>query len=333
MNLFKILKHEAFSHIASLIPVTIWHEITRTKIIIPRWHVTSDSALPHIEGIYKFRKPMLFKKDLDFLLKYYEPISLGELIKSLDFNNEFKSRRFLATFDDGFREIYDVIAPILYKLGVPAIFFLTTSAIDNQMLTYDQKKSLIIWKIINLKDPQVLSEVHKIFIRRGILNNDIISIIKTISYYEQSILDDIATLIGVDFNSYLLSNKPYLTCEQVSRLMEQGFNIGAHSIDHPSFLEISLEEQIYQTIYSASWLSLKFNYICDSFAFPVSDQHVLPEYFQRVFAESPIKVTFGTGGLIKRGHAKNFPRCSAERTNAPIKQIISKDCARYLLKK
>lgn len=333
MKLFERPKHELFAHVVSLVPVTIWHELIKTNLIIPRWHVVSDSYLPHIEGTYRFRTLMQFNKDLNFLLKYYEPISLSELIKSLDLNNKFKSRRFLATFDDGFREQYDVIAPILYQLGVPAVFFLTTSLIDNKKLAYPQKKSLLIWKIRNLKDSGVLGGVSRLLNTKGAAKSNIISLIQTMSYHDQSILDEIAALIGIDFNSYLLSNKPYLTSDQVAGLIERGFDIGGHSIDHPRFSEICLREQIYQTIYSINWLSVKYNYICNSFAFPISDEYVSPEYFDIIFSESPIKVTFGTGGMIKRGHARNLPRCSAEGSDATIRQIISKDSARFFLKK
>ena len=37
------------------------------------------------------------------------------------------------TFDDGFRELHDVVAPILLRKGIPATFFVNSAFIDNKI--------------------------------------------------------------------------------------------------------------------------------------------------------------------------------------------------------
>ena len=56
---------------------------------------------------------------------------------------------FLLTFDDGFREIYDIIAPILLDKGIPATFFISSGFLDNRELCYQHKASLLVEKVRN----------------------------------------------------------------------------------------------------------------------------------------------------------------------------------------
>ena len=144
MHNFEAIKDTILYYGAGCLPVDLWSALTNIDLIIPYWHVVSDADLPHISGMYKWRSPKQFLKDIEHLLAYYEPVSLEQIIKKVYGGKKFKKPSFIATFDDGFREIYEIIAPILFKKGVPAVFFLTTEAIDNQMLLYPQKKSLFL---------------------------------------------------------------------------------------------------------------------------------------------------------------------------------------------
>jgi len=116
--------------------------ITRKKIIVPFYHTVAEQPLPHIKHLYRMKTVEEFQKDLDFLLKYFEPIDIETLYHLHIHKTVPKKPVFHLTFDDGMKEMYDIVAPILIKKGVPATFFVNSAFVDNKVLFYRHKESL-----------------------------------------------------------------------------------------------------------------------------------------------------------------------------------------------
>ena len=51
------------------------------KLLLPFYHSVTDHTPIHLKHLYSPRSIQEFKKDLDYLLEYYLPISLHELIE------------------------------------------------------------------------------------------------------------------------------------------------------------------------------------------------------------------------------------------------------------
>jgi peptidoglycan/xylan/chitin deacetylase (PgdA/CDA1 family) len=307
-----------------LFPLDMWHRLVEVELLIPYYHVVSDHELAHVSGIYKFRSIRQFKADVEFFLRFYAPVSLQDVIGHLDGARPLPKRCFLLTFDDGFREIYDVIAPILYARGIPAAFFLTTSVVDNRDLIYPQKKSLLIRALALLEDSPAKREVSQKLSNAGVKGPDLPSGIRSISFRQRHVLDELGPLLGCDFAAYAASARPYLTSEQTRDLMRKGFAIGAHSVDHPLYSELSLEEQLVQTRESLSWLSGCYQFDCQAFAFPYNDAGISLDFFQKCFGDGRLKVSFGTGGMFRHLFPRNLERFSMERTDMPAAQVLAR---------
>jgi peptidoglycan/xylan/chitin deacetylase (PgdA/CDA1 family) len=331
--MLKNLKQVWIPRICSGIPLDFWHRLLNVELVIPFYHVVSDQELPHVSWLYKFRNVLQFKADMEFFLRFYTPVSLQDVISHLDGDGKLPKRCFLPTFDDGFCEIYDVIAPILYAQGIPAVFFLTTSFIDNRELCYSQKKSLLIRALDFQRSSYVKQKVTTILIKAGAKGVDLASQIRTISYHQKQILDELGAILDCDFAQYVASAQPYLISEQIKDLIRQGFAIGAHSIDHPLYSELSLEEQLIQTHGSLSWLSNRFQYECQAFAFPFDDKGVCPEFFQKAFADGHLRVSFGIHSLHRHFFQRNLERFQMEKNYNSAKQILAHEFCTYLWRK
>jgi hypothetical protein len=139
--------------------------------------------------------------------------------------------------------------------------------------------------------------------------------------------------LGIDFNHYAASVKPYLTSAQIKLLIENGFDIGGHSIDHPLYSELSIEEQLTQTLESMRLLSERYQYDCRVFAFPFTDAGISGAFFERTFRESPIKLSFGTGGVLPHFFGYNLPRFTMERCDRPAGEIVGRQFGRAFIQK
>jgi peptidoglycan/xylan/chitin deacetylase (PgdA/CDA1 family) len=330
---FGPMKQRWGPRICSLVPLDLWHRLLEVDLVLPYYHVISDRDLEHVSGIYKFRSLRQFKADVEFFLRFYAPVSLEEIIRHLDGTRRLPKRCFLLTFDDGFREIYDVVAPVLYAQGISAVFFLTTSVIDNRDLIYPQKKSLLIRALASQGDSPANREVSQHLANAGVKGPDLPSRIRSITYRQRHLLDEVGIFLGIDFAAYAASAQPYLTSEQIGDLIRRGFVIGAHSVDHPLYSELSLEEQLIQTRESLSWLSNRFQYDCRAFAFPYNDAGISLEFFREAFADGRLKVSFGTGGMFRHLFPKNLERFTMEKTDIPATQILARQFGKFFFRR
>lgn len=70
-------------------------------------------------------RPRLFREILAMLKRDYHVISTSELVTRLRQGGPFTGREVVITFDDGYLDNYEIAAPALAELGLPATFYLT----------------------------------------------------------------------------------------------------------------------------------------------------------------------------------------------------------------
>jgi len=272
---------------------------------LPFYHAVSDNVPFHLKHLYQPRSSQLFKADLAYFLKYFEPIELKELIRLVKEDKPLKKNYFHLTFDDGLRDFYDVAAPILKEQGIPATIFLNSDFIDNKAIFYRFKASILAEKLV----------------AKGLLD---------ISYSEKEILDELAKENNIDFEEYLKNEKPYLTSPQIEQLIQQGFTVGAHSKNHPLYNQIKLEEQITQTKESIKAVITPYNLEYNVFSFPFTDFGVSHQFFAAI--KNEVDLTFGCAGL-KDDTIKNHLQRIPMELQQGGKEIIKTEYFYYLLKK
>ncbi len=315
--------------ISSVIPSKLLINGVDMKIILPFYHTISNNKLAHIKHLYQLKNEKQFINDLDYLLKYYQPINYLQLKKHFYKEKIITKKSFFLSFDDGLSECYDIIAPILKKKGIPATFFLNSHFIDNKSLFYRYKISLIIEEIINnsKNKNKLLNYIQK----DNHLNINIFDWLKQIKYSDKNKLNEIAELINLDFNEFLKKEKPYLTTVQINKLIADGFSIGCHSVNHPEYKKLSLKEQVEQTNNSSDFICKKFNLNYKIFAFPFTDAKVSKTFFNIIFKNN-FELTFGTFGLKHHFSEKNIERIPMEISNLKAKNIIKYEYFYYFLK-
>jgi len=309
-----------------LLPINLIQKLSYQQLILPVYHTISDIELTHVKHLYRVKNTKEFINDLDFLLKHYKALDYFEFQELIQNNSQPQKPSFLLSFDDGLSEFYDSIAPILIKKGIPAICFLNSGFIDNKDLFYRYKASLLIEEIN--KRPSLLDKISPFLNGSENVKQYFLSII----YQNKYILDEIAQLIEYDFNDYLINHKPYLSTEQIANLIKQGFYFGAHSIDHPEFQHIQLQEQIRQTAESVQSICKKFSLQYKTFAFPFTDYSISNQYFNEIKNKNIVDCTFGCAGQKKDSIATNYHRIPFEMGNLTGKQILTAELLYYILK-
>lgn len=307
-------------------------KISGKRLLIPLYHSVSNNPPIYIKNLYQIKNIVDFESDIDFILKYFNPIDVKQLIEHVNEEKPLKNNSVLFTFDDGLREIQDVVSPILLKKGIPAIFFVNSAFIDNKYLFYRYKASLLIHEIetnnLNLKRIASFLNIGETIpaVKKAILHID---------YLHKQILDEIAEEIDFSFGDYLKREKPYLSIDELNSLQKKGFVIGAHSIDHPEYFNLFLDQQINQTITSIEWVKNNFDHDYNLFAFPFTDYKVSKQFFDELFGNKELKLdlTFGCAGFKDDYHKQHLQRLPMEDGKIQASRIIRNEYKRYILKK
>lgn len=230
----------------------------------------SDYTPQHISTRSKHKSVKEFIDDLDYLLTHFKPITLKELLDYHQNKKTIPNNSFHLTFDDGLSEFYHVIAPILIEKKIPATIFLNNHFIDNKALFYSYKASILSDELYT-------------------------DTVLDISFKNKNDIDELAKTFNISWDDYLAKHQPYLTTEQINELIAQGFTIGAHSLNHPLYEELSLDEQIHQTITSIEDIKNRFQLDYSVFSFPFTDVNVGKKFFSSI--KNHVDLTFGSAGI------------------------------------
>lgn len=305
-------------------------KLARIKTISPFYHFVVENKNDLVNQLYTPKTKKHFIRDLQFFKKYFYSLSIEDFVNGDLKNNKFG---FFLSFDDGLSNFNSVVTPILLKEKIHAINFLNSDFIDNKGLFYRYKVNILIEFILKnklLEDQK--NEIAKFFDTKIITKKRLIRKLKKATFKDTNILDNLAMVFKISFSDYLEKIKPYLTTNQISELQKQGFDFGAHSKNHPCFAEISLDEQLKQTVESVNILQKRFSLESRFFSFPFSDDGVSNEFFSIVKQEGII--TFGTSGIRDENSSMNFQRIPMEYNSVySAETIIKGELIYYVLKR
>ena len=327
------MKTTLLGAISTAVPYSLIERIARPPILIPYYHIISDDDVVHTKHLYRHKGIREFTEDMDFLLLNYTPLSLPQVIDIVRNRRPFPSKSFHLTFDDGFREMSDTVAPILLEKGIPATFFINTAFLDNQEMCYLNRASVLeehlrIAKASGQRMQRIAEAIETMLASVCSRTHSVLNV----NYRNRGILLEIEKVLNFDCNDYLREYKPYLTSEQVRGLLNKGFSIGAHSIDHPRYSSLPLEEQLCQTFVSTRNLRDQFGLPYGAFAFPHTDYGVSKEFFVSLYASKLVDVSFGTLGIADDMFDMNIQRVSFEKPVWPAQRLLRYHFARRLLK-
>jgi peptidoglycan/xylan/chitin deacetylase (PgdA/CDA1 family) len=269
-------------------------------------------------------------------LRFFRPLSLVDFLRNFKENKAIGKNSFMLTFDDGLRECHDIIAPILASYGVSATFFLCSAFVDNNELAYDHKKSLLI-NLINTKgrgvSPLLEKEIRATLEDVDIVAPSSVAGLQLVDYRRSYVLEQIARILDCDFSEYLKEDQPYLTTGQIIELLRMGHAIGAHSIDHPRYADLTLADQLYQTTASVKFVKERFALDYTVFSFPHSDAGISKAFFRTIFSTGQVDVCFGNQGLLKDDVARNVQRVAMEEPGVAAEAILGRAYARRSIKR
>lgn len=217
-----------------------------------------------------------FREQMRYIAQYHHPISGKELEGIVARHWTVPANAVAVTFDDGYRDVYDVAFPIMKELNIPGIVFLTTGPPDSGRSIWTNVIYYYFYLThknqVHLKLPDgttagcrwnTPAEKQKCILQ---LNQKL----KKIPQDEMpKVLSVLATALEIAKNPDPVDLMPMLTWQQVQELQESElFTIGSHTVNHPILSGCSPDVQKKELIDSKARIEYETQKPCNLLAYP-----------------------------------------------------------------
>ncbi|MEA1874481.1 MAG: polysaccharide deacetylase family protein [Bacteroidota bacterium] len=276
-----------------------------SQIIFPFWHVVSDAELPHIKYLYKVQSQNEFKASLKILLQDFTPISIESLLaQDLKPNKNYMC----ISFDDGLVQMHDIVAPILKSMGIPGAFFINPPFVGDAQYFHRYERSAVLNQIVKTRSLKKSKQLK-------ILNGK-----------NTEAFDSICKSYNIDSKAIIKRERVYMNLEEIKSLHKSGFHIGAHSMTHADFSDISTDKKICEVKDSVDWIANNLNENIRSFAFPFSDDGLNYSELEMIYQATRLQLSFGTSGHGKTRDLPHYQRIPMEHSHVyPTRKILKSE--------
>ncbi|MEX2495699.1 MAG: polysaccharide deacetylase family protein [Woeseia sp.] len=207
----------------------------------------------------------VFEQQMRWVADYCNVLPLPEAAARLG-EGTLPARAACITFDDGYADNVEVAAPVLQRLGLSATFFITAGAVEEGIMWND----LVIEGVRRANGVLDLGDlglgIHELAddaARRAAVP----AVIDQLKYRQLTPRLNTAQEI---FSRATGEAPPRMMMSkaQVAELAEQGFDVGAHTINHPILKELTADEARREIEESRDWVRNVTGEMPRSFAYP-----------------------------------------------------------------
>ena len=276
-----------------------------------------------------------FDAQVKYLASNFDLISVSDLRQVLA---RPKGRSVMITFDDGYRDNYEVAFPILRSYGAAATFFLTTGFLDGGIVPWWDEVAWMIRKTeegalnlhgyhehpIFLDEPDRCDAIHKVLM-----------IYKSLRGEEaDAFLDVVANETGSGRCPEHMGNPLWMTWDMVREMRQGGMSIGSHTVMHPVLARQTTARQDWEIGQSKRRIEEEIGESISALSYPIGKACSYNDITLNCLERHGYHWAFTySGGYAKPGSTNCFsiPRVAVEsdtsmatlRTVAALPQIFS----------
>ncbi len=224
-----------------------------------------------------------FRRQLAVICRLFRPVSATDVLDHLERGRPLPLRAVLLTFDDGFRNNLACAAPVMLRMGVPALICVVTDHVGKPELLWPQEldERIFNWNHAKLPMPggqadvvlsdeppdrcRVADRIRQ-FCKR--LPNQ-----EKITYLNRLRQDPLSAE-----EQWIRQLYAFLSWEEIRELDRSGFKIGSHTVTHPILTTLSPAHLAAELRNSKAAIERELQKPCPCLAYPNGGKHdVSPE--------------------------------------------------------
>lgn len=251
--------------------LSLFQLISSKNLIIINYHRITDPKKSDNDFNHSMfgPTPNELRRELTWMKECGTAISEADLIAYMQGNGSLPRNSFMVTFDDGYRDNYELALPVLRELKIPAIFFIPTQAIEERTLGWwehvywylkQTKRNEITLRGTNYQVPRPVTTLGDRF-------NDMLKF--GTAEDNEKFLKELAAACEVTAPPKELCDKELMTWDQIRDCSSHGISIGAHTHSHRVLATLDVETQRQELTESKRLLEERLGHEVHSMAYPV----------------------------------------------------------------
>lgn len=179
-----------------------------------------------------------FDWQMAYVARHFHPVSCAQVADAINSGTALPKRAVMVTFDDGFRDNYEVAFPVLRSHGVPALFFVSTGYIDSQEpFWFDW----IVHVFLQTAESRVRLDAIDQTIELGATPQTrraaALQLLRTLKRAPETkrlqVVEQLRQLTKVVMSPEALAQSAPMTWDHVREMSHAGMEFGSHTVSHP----------------------------------------------------------------------------------------------------
>lgn len=254
----------------------------------------------------------------------------ADVISVADLGEVLKSRRgkhVLLTFDDGYRDNYDLAFPVLKNNNATAVFFIPTGFIDRPRVAWWDE---IAWMLRHATVERIPAGdwfVQEISIDGNNPAGAIGTAVRTYWQLTQDKTDDFLDYLAEATRAGRCpegeADGLWVTWEMLREMTAAGQDIGGHTVDHPLLAQCSPDRQRAEIFGGRARLVEQLGIEPLAFAYPVGQSHMFTDVTKQLVEEAGFRYAFSFyGGYDSTGAGDPFDLKRAAVEFAQVRSLF-----------
>lgn len=185
-----------------------------------------------------------FDWQMAYVARRFQPVSCQQVADAFNSGTPLPKRAVMVTFDDGFRDNYEVAFPVLRRHGVSALFFVTTGYIDTHRIFWFD---WVVHVLRRTRETRVRLDVLDLTIEVGATLADrrvgawkLLSVLKRApESLRLQALQQLELAASVELSAADRAQSATMSWNQVREMSQAGMEFGSHSVSHPILATMS----------------------------------------------------------------------------------------------
>lgn len=209
-----------------------------------------------------------FERQIAYISKNYNAISFDDFTEYHKSKAKSPKNSVIITIDDGYKDCYTNVYPILKKYNIPAMFFIATDYIDSQELYWWDKVAYAInttnrssFSIPELGTYTLGNQVKRLKVKRDICKK----LRRLTEETKNRIINKLINTLNVDSEEI---KDLFLTWKEIKEMTENGMDFGGHSCSHAILTKVPYEQAEYEIMGSKRAIETQINKKVNFFSYP-----------------------------------------------------------------
>jgi len=249
-----------------------------------------------------------FEQQVRFLKKNYDVLRVADLDQALS----RRGRCVMLTFDDGYRDNYELAFPVLKQLQVPATFFITSGFIDGTPVAWWDE---IAWMVRHSPEngPLRKTELWPALSLASVQDREVAIQALLRSYKRLSsdqttpFLEELAAATASGRCSRQLASHLWMNWDMIREMDRGGMDLGGHTVSHPVLANTSVEVQHAEITGSKRRIEEEIGHAITAFSYPVGHAQSFTAETKQILQAAGYQWAFSfSGGFQPMGSADGF---------------------------